>query len=189
MELQDWLDTVLEYLKVIAWPVTVIGLLVFFRSEIRKLVGRIRRFKGMGVEADLAEEMSEVAAESEKIPELQTDLGAALIRQQPQPAASLLGRMLIAWSELELEARAAAVRQRMAHGGTNLGVLFGQLRKDGLVSVETEDTARRMQEIRNQIVHRASGLLVDPSFVEHFEEATNNLAIVLRAIPEVESTV
>jgi len=96
MELQDWLDTVLEYLKVIAWPATVIGLLLFFRSEIRKLVGRIRRFKGMGVEADLAEEMSEVAAESEKIPELQTDLGAALIRQQPQPAASLLGRMLIA---------------------------------------------------------------------------------------------
>jgi hypothetical protein len=59
---------VLEYLKVLVWPITVVSLSLLFRSEIKKVLSRLRKavFPG-GLSVDLQEELQEVKQLSEKI--------------------------------------------------------------------------------------------------------------------------
>jgi hypothetical protein len=59
---------VLEYIKAVIWPATVMTLCLTFRSEIRKVLARLRHavFPG-GVSVDLEEEVQEVKQLSEKV--------------------------------------------------------------------------------------------------------------------------
>jgi hypothetical protein len=61
-----WL--VVEYLKVLVWPITIVSLSLLFRSEIKRVLGRMRKavFPG-GLSVDLQEEVQEVKQLSEKI--------------------------------------------------------------------------------------------------------------------------
>lgn len=59
---------VLEYIKALAWPLTVIALSLSFRSEIKRLLARLKKavLPG-GVSVDLQEEVREVKQLSEKV--------------------------------------------------------------------------------------------------------------------------
>jgi hypothetical protein len=64
----DIAKLILEYIKVLAWPLTVLGLSLLFRSEIKKVLARLRKaaFPG-GVSVDLQDEVQEVKHLSEKV--------------------------------------------------------------------------------------------------------------------------
>jgi hypothetical protein len=57
-----------EYVKALAWPLTVLALSFSFRSEIKRVLARLRKavFPG-GVSVDLQEEVREVKQLSEKV--------------------------------------------------------------------------------------------------------------------------
>jgi len=59
---------VLEYVKALAWPVTVLALSFYFHSEIKKVLARLRKavLPG-GLSVDLQEEVHEVKELSEKV--------------------------------------------------------------------------------------------------------------------------
>ena len=59
---------VLEYVKALAWPLTIILLSLSFRSEIKRLLARLRKavLPG-GLSVDLQEEVREVKQLSERI--------------------------------------------------------------------------------------------------------------------------
>jgi len=59
---------VLEYLRVLVWPTTVLTLSFFFRNEVKKVLARLRKavLPG-GVSIDLQDEVREVKQLSEKI--------------------------------------------------------------------------------------------------------------------------
>ncbi len=65
---------VLEYVKALAWPLTIIGLSLSFRSEIKRLLARLRKaaLPG-GVSVDLGEEVREVKQLSEKVESAPTE--------------------------------------------------------------------------------------------------------------------
>src|SRR5208337_2110036 len=65
---------VLEYVKALAWPLTVIALSLSFRSEIKRLLARLRKaaLPG-GVSVDLGEEVREVRQLSEKVESAPTE--------------------------------------------------------------------------------------------------------------------
>ena len=58
----------LEYIKALAWPVTVLALSFYFHSEIKKVLARLRKavLPG-GLSVDLQEEVHEVKELSEKV--------------------------------------------------------------------------------------------------------------------------
>lgn len=53
MELQDWLDTVLEYLKVFSWPAVVLTLALVFRKPIIEVLQRLHKAAGFGASVEL----------------------------------------------------------------------------------------------------------------------------------------
>ena len=64
----DIAKLVLEYIKALVWPLTVLGLSLFFRREAKALLARLRKavLPG-GVSLDLGEEVQEVKELSEKV--------------------------------------------------------------------------------------------------------------------------
>ncbi|MFH9428754.1 hypothetical protein ACH4JZ_10800 [Streptomyces sp. NPDC017615] len=56
---------VLEFTKVLVWPVVVLFVLVFFRAETRDLFRRLRALRGGLAEAEFAEQAALARAESE----------------------------------------------------------------------------------------------------------------------------
>src|SRR5260370_25969793 len=59
---------ILEYVKALIWPVTVLTLSLFFRKEVKRAFARLRKavLPG-GVSVDLQEEVHEVKELSEKV--------------------------------------------------------------------------------------------------------------------------
>ena len=59
---------ILDYVKAVIWPITVLVLTLLFRREIKKALGRLRKagFPG-GISVDLQEEVQEVQALSDKV--------------------------------------------------------------------------------------------------------------------------
>lgn len=179
-------ELVLAYVKVLAWPLVALFILMIFRRQIIGLLGRVRRAKMPGFEFHIADQIRELSEQSETLPELaeaqkstKLDSDGAV---EPEPA-TLLGRMLIAWSDLEHAASEVAFRRGSPHR-TNLGVLFADLHSDGVVSLDTALVARSLQDVRNIIVHRATEAILLPDVVENFAETARNLATVLRAVPQ-----
>ena len=70
MELRDWLDIVLEYLKVLAWPLAVAVLAFAFRNPITEALSRLEEASGLGAKARFFQRTaSKLAEESELIAE------------------------------------------------------------------------------------------------------------------------
>lgn len=174
---------VLEFTKVLAWPVAVVALAVMFRTQLTELIGRIELLKVPGVEARLAARMANIVAEAEEIPELddggETEGEAVADIAHPE---RLLGRLLTSWSSLEVMARKIAQERGDPERGRNLGLLFGDLRSDGLISAKTEALARNVQRIRNDVVHHASDAVLTESFVGEFEDITQRLVRLLQKL-------
>ncbi|MFJ4996538.1 hypothetical protein ACIP5T_00150 [Microbacterium sp. NPDC088619] len=178
----------LDYLKVIVWPAVVVWGLWMFRRQLRDFIDRVRSGKMGWFEFET--EMRHLSEKSEVLP----DLAAAQASEEqrgevpstpeaPEPA-TLLGRMLLAWSDLEVAAREAGIRrQKSAQFSRNLVVLFGALEHDGLISREAVSIARSLQRVRNSIVHRATETVLTPQFVDDFTETTRNLTTILHAVP------
>jgi PcrA/UvrD helicase-like protein len=70
----EWARLILDYLKVLAWPVVVITLGFIFRRAITRLIDRIRRGRAAGIEVEL-DQTAEVLLEAEKLIELSQDDG------------------------------------------------------------------------------------------------------------------
>lgn len=56
---------VLAYLKVVAWPVTVVVVLVLFREAIRKVLGGLEEFDGFGIKARIRQQVADGIASAQ----------------------------------------------------------------------------------------------------------------------------
>ena len=57
----DLAEIVLDYLRVLVWPLTVLTALALFRQSLRSVLSRLAMFEGFGVKATLAEAAAEAA--------------------------------------------------------------------------------------------------------------------------------
>lgn len=85
MELQDWLDTVLEYLKVFAWPAVVVTLALVYRKPLIEVLRRLHKAAGFGatVELERAFEQNARSLNEANLPELPPETE----RESPEPDA------------------------------------------------------------------------------------------------------
>jgi hypothetical protein len=172
---------VLEYVKALAWPLVVLGLALMFRAELRDLVDRIRTFKGMGFEAQIAEKLSRVAAKAEKI-EKASGLNTSKRVEERSIGESPLERLLGAWREVEVLAYEIGRARGAAHSVKNVGQLVRELHRDGLVTDDLVEIARGLQGIRNDIVHRQEGISLLGGSVDSFIDLTHTLRDALEGV-------
>lgn len=88
MELPDILDIVLEYLKVLAWPIVVFTLALVYRRPVITLLQRLKKYSGWGQTVELVDQARDLKEDSEDILEHElTDTEAAPATEATPPPA------------------------------------------------------------------------------------------------------
>lgn len=64
MELADWLDIILQYLKVLAWPLVVFVLALVYRRPVITLLQRLKKYSGWGQTVELGDRARDLSEES-----------------------------------------------------------------------------------------------------------------------------
>lgn len=72
MELPEILDIVLQYLKVLAWPLVVFTLALIYRKPVITLLQRLKKYSGWGQTVELGDEARTLKEQSEDVLERQT---------------------------------------------------------------------------------------------------------------------
>lgn len=90
MELQDWLDTVLEYLKVFAWPAVVLTLALVFRAPLIEVLQRLHKAAGFGASVELERTLEQNARSLNEasLPELAHTETGSNEPEQPEQSES-----------------------------------------------------------------------------------------------------
>lgn len=182
----------LEYLKVMVWPSVVVWALWMYRRQLRDFIDRVRSGK-VGWFEFATNNVQHLSEKSEALPDLiaahvtEENRGEAPPDPEEPESATLLGRLLLAWGALEVAANDVAARREISPKfARNLAVLFGKLAHDRLIGLDTAAVARSLQNVRNDVVHRATETTLSSGFVDGFVDTARNLTTILRAVPDLD---
>lgn len=67
MELGEWLDIILQYLKVLAWPLVVFTLAIVYRKPVITLLQRLKKYSGWGQTVELGDRARDLNLESVEV--------------------------------------------------------------------------------------------------------------------------
>jgi len=173
---------VLEYIKALVWPIVVVSLSLLFRSEIKKVLGRLRKavFPG-GLSVDLQEEVQKVRQLSEKIQSTPTsdkhraapgipltDANSRMIKLGLEPMLSGLDIayyraraeadpvLALAGLRIDLETMmrnvALGFKVKLGPSGA-IPRLLARLQEAGAITMDQMQLARKIFNVCNQAVH------------------------------------
>jgi len=172
---------VLEYVKALAWPLTIILLTLSFRREIKRLLARLRKavLPG-GVSVDLQEEVWEVKQLSEKVESAPTEerkkkpgvpLTEANARMMKLGLAPMLSGLDIAYFrsmaetdpvlalaglriDLETMMRNVSIGFKLKPGPSGpIPRVLARLREAGAITPDQMQLAQKIFSVCNQAVH------------------------------------
>lgn len=200
-------ELILELLRVIAqllWPLTIIVILIVFRTDLHKLLGRLRRGKFLGQELELEEETEKVekqveAAEEAEPPKPLIDpakdtfaqlssLNAAdqRVRDFLQEAAQdKLLALLRIWIAIEQEVRTIVATYGLLQFSSRPSVreYVRLLAQRKVVSQETADSITSFYKLRSRLVHGRIGKTYRESELLALIDSGLRLLEILRRIP------
>lgn len=167
-------ELVLEYIRVLSWPLVVVGLALFFRAPLRDFLSRLKSTSVMGVrlEADArrAEEETRPIADQ---PDAASPTPDEELWEQFAIAGARIS-ILKEWGEFE-----AAVRDLAADAGVSRDaradteVLLRELMDTGHVRESVASAARRIRAQVNVIAH-------DPTTVVSADAAASLMVAISR---------
>ncbi|WP_353187637.1 hypothetical protein [Pseudomonas sp.] len=159
----DWLTFLSSIVNAVAWPATLIVLLVLIREQLPLLVKSLRRLKYKDIEMEFGEAAKAIANEVQAImPAAQADNKIAgqekeEVKARLEAIAELAPRAAILESWLQVEAAAADVIRE-----NNLGVLTpypgpmrlrDSLHKGGILNQRQLAIFEQLRTLRNEAVH------------------------------------
>lgn len=159
----DWLTFLSSIVSAVAWPATLVILLVQIREQLPQLAKSLRRLKYKDIEVEFGEAAKAIANEVQAImPAAQVDNKIAgqekeEVKARLEAIAELAPRAAILESWLQVEAAAAdVIRQR------NLGILTpypgpmrlrDSLHKGGILNKRQLAIFEQLRTLRNEAVH------------------------------------
>jgi hypothetical protein len=200
-------DLILELLRVLAqllWPLTIILILVVFRRDIHKLLGRLRRGKFLGQELELGEETqrvekqveaAELAEPSKPLIDPAKDtfsqlsnLHAAGERSRrflEEAAQDKLLALLRIWIEIEQEVRTIVATNGFLQFAARPSVreYVKVLAQRKVITQETADSISGFYELRNRLVHGKIGDSYRESELLALIDSGLRLLEILRLVP------
>ena len=179
------------------WPIFAFTLLVMFRKEIRRLVGRIKRGKFLGQEIELEEDFAKLqlsadaaVLEVKALPAPSVQLAQLPVAESSQPEERILeeaGRspkaaLLLLASELEREVRDVVASLGLLQGRTFITMREGleTLTRREALPRHLTDSVRLFWKVRNQLVH---GHHASDDDVFRAIDLGNTILKAIRAIP------
>ena len=169
----DWLQFLASVVGSIAWPATVITVVLILRSEIVALLPFLRRLKAGPLEAEFEREVKELKNEAaQALPEELSQTLEGRDRLLKLAELSPRAAILEAWQGVEFAARRVA----MQYGGSPVpdvrspGRLTKELAQMGAVSVDDIALMQDLRGLRNQATH-------SPDFNPSFEAVANYIQL------------
>lgn len=186
-----WIEAVVTVMTAWAWPAVVLVGVVLLRKQLAGLVNRLTRAEGPGgiafafkAEVNATSQLAEVA-----VPNAPTTLPTSgdgrypHLSQQPtledlvqEAEQHPVGAVVRAWNVVE------AVADRFIHKkGFPVSQLVSGMASYDLVADDLASLARRLQGLRNQVVHGKA--IPDRASARDFVEAAWRLAAALEKVP------
>lgn len=155
------MDNLVKLIDALAWPVAILMLAFGFRTEFRKILGRMSKFKYKDVEATFEHELAQIETRSELYSESQKELPASTPAEKSGYAqllriAEVSPRAAIteAWREMELAV--GQIAESMGMNSSNpfngLMALRSLVQQDRIDSSLLEDY-NRLRKLRNHAAH------------------------------------
>lgn len=162
MDKLTFISKLIEYL---AWPATVIILVVILKNPISLLLKRLSKFKHKDWEFDFEKELKEAQLEAENIPITQikkdTEIDQTIDKANEILTVDPNSAIVFAWSELEiiirkvLEEKRVDVPKNFSPTG-HLDLLV----KNEILNKEQVDYLHTLRKLRNSAVHKADNAVV-----------------------------
>ncbi len=156
----DALTFLSEIIRSVAWPVTVVVLVVFLRKPLVELIPLLRRLKYKELELDFSKEVSELKAEAESIsrkhPEEQSRISPHSSRILNLVSFSTRASIMEAWLEVESAAIAVASsfwNQAPSEVMKNYPMLGEYLFQCEVINEKQLDIFNSLRKLRNKAVH------------------------------------
>lgn len=184
------MDIIIEIIKTLAWPVTVLLLGFLFRRELRNILSRLSHLKYKDLEAQFNRELGQVEEEAKKIetisqpgqlpsPEEESEYDRITRLVSISPRAAITE----AWREIELAtlkaSRASGLDADTRHiAGTRH---MRELVSRGLLSERILPIYDRLRRLRNRAAH-VEEFAIDVADAERYIDVAINLARQLNRI-------
>lgn len=184
------METAIQLIQHIAWPLTILGISLMFRSELRSAMGRLSHLKYGDWEATfekglrVAERHAEEAIASTDGEDKPVLTGSAPQMERLSWLAELSPRSAVveAWFDVERAVREAAERLPIIeHERRTTSKIMKKLRQMGIVNDAALTVYSQLGSLRNQAVH-APEFAVSPGEAERFLELASELATRIRRV-------
>jgi hypothetical protein len=200
-------DLVLELLRVtgqLLWPLTIIVILILFRTDIHKVLSRLRRGKFLGQELELGEETQKVEKQVEAAEQAEptkplmdpakdtfaqlSNLHAAGEKVRnflAEASQDKLLALLRIWIEIEQEVRTIVATHGLLQFSSRPSVreYVKVLAQRKVITQETADSIANFYELRNRLVHGRIGDTYHEAELLALIDSGLRLLEILRLIP------
>ncbi|WP_211705776.1 hypothetical protein [Paraburkholderia aspalathi] len=182
----DWLTFVAKVVEALAWPGTVLALLLIVRKELPGIVRSLRRLKFKDVELEFGEAAKAIATETkEAVPPARADsklTGGAKsdISARLEVVADLAPRAAILEAWLQVEAAAADVVRK--HAAVTISStpgplrLLDGLRRAGVLNERQVSVFENLRRLRNEAVHGSDVRFSKESVTSYIDSALSMAA-------------
>jgi hypothetical protein len=167
--LSEWLDFVSSLVSSLAWPIAACAIAFLFRTEIRRLIGNIRRLRTPVGDVDFEERVEEATERAEDL-----ELPVTEPTSATQTSASPREAILTAWIEIETALRIVATRLNLPGDPFNSTRVLTQLRRRELANEEVLGLIRELRALRNRAAHESDFSIS--------EDAVGNYQLVTRRV-------
>lgn len=151
----DWLSPLTQLIVGLAWPLTVLVLVLTFRREIRARLSALREVKYPG--GSITMEVAELAARVEQGQHSATSVPALL--NQPLPLGEGASQLSIARMHLNIETELLRLSRTLRHaskvGGWSVTRHIDELLGADVLDAELAENVRDFIHISNKILHGA----------------------------------
>lgn len=188
-----WARLVLDYFRVLDWPVVVLIIVFLFRSKIATLIERIKEASGFGISLKLENKARKLAVAGLSLPEPIAEPKETISTFQSQSTADQqkVRRVLVqedawdmqvfrGWVKVEKLMRKLSEQIGMHPGPVvNVRQVAAELRKKELISEETAIFIRDLQAMRNELVHESTATFLTRNAAESLLVAIDEILDVL----------
>lgn len=176
------MNYLVEIIKAIAWPLTIIWIGYYFKAETRSILARLSSLKYGDVEASFEKELAkaELSAKIVNIPPPPSSKENINQKEQLLRIAEVSPRAAIveAWALIEI----AAVRKGLIAGTTvprtNTKMIVEFLNSSGKFSPESISLIENLRQIRNQASHLPDFFITQTEAERYLELAAQSAAII-----------
>ncbi len=179
------LTFVIELLKILVWPITVLIIFLLLRRQIEMLFPSLQRFSYGGLELDFSRQVQELSQRvRQALPTPAANTGLEALRQHLIDLAPISPRaaVLEGWLQVERAAVDATKRHNLELSSRDARspLLLGQALEDaGIISDRTTAIYHRLRNLRNIAAH-ANEFSIEPDLAIEYVDLAVRLTDYLQ---------